>query len=97
MSIPALVQQDKTTQDDPIANRSSTVSFEGLPPARVGDKTVHGETITGPGFPNISIEGKPLSAIGDMTTAVVRKPYTTIFWGPGPLVGGAKTITAGKS
>lgn len=93
---PALVTKDKTTQDDPIADRESTVSFEGLAPARVGDKTMHGETINGPGCPNITIEGKPLAVIGDMTTAVVRKPYTVIFWGPGPLVGGASTITAGK-
>jgi uncharacterized Zn-binding protein involved in type VI secretion len=94
--IPALVVQDKTVQDDPIADRSSTVSFEGKPPARVGDKTQHGETINGPGCPNITVEGKALSVIGDMTTAVIRKPYTRIFWGPGPLQGGAKTITAGK-
>lgn len=93
--IPALVEQDKTVQDDPIAGWASTVSFEGRAPARVGDKTVHGEELIGPGCPNISIEGKPLSIIGDMTTANIRKPYTTIFWGPGPLQGGAATITAG--
>jgi uncharacterized Zn-binding protein involved in type VI secretion len=96
MAIPALVQHDKTVQDDPIAGRASTVSFEGLAPARVGDKTLHGETITGPGFPNISIEGKPLAAIGDMTTATIKKNKSQ-FWGPGPLVGGPATITAGKS
>jgi uncharacterized Zn-binding protein involved in type VI secretion len=95
MPIPALVEQDKTAQGDPIAGRSSTVSFEGKAPARVGDKTQHGETITGPGFPNISIEGKPLAAIGDLTTATVKKNKSQ-FWGPGPLVGGASTVTAGK-
>jgi len=94
--VPALVVQDKTVQDDPIAGRSSTVSFEGKAPARVGDKTQHGETINGPGCPNITIEGKPLSVIGDMTTATIRKPNTRIFWGPGPLQGGATTITANK-
>lgn len=95
MAIPALVEQDKTVQGDPIAGRGSTVSFEGKAPARVGDKTQHGETITGPGFPTISIEGKPLAAIGDLTTATIPKTLVQ-FWGPGPLVGGASTVTAGK-
>jgi len=95
MAIPALVEHDQTAQGDPVAGRASTVSFEGRAPARVGDKTQHGETITGAGFPNISIEGKPLAAIGDLTTASVRKNRRE-FWGPGPLVGGASTITAGK-
>ena len=93
--IPALVEQDKTVQDDPIAGRSSTVSFEGKAPARVGDKTQHGETINGPGCPNITVEGKALSVIGDMTTATIKKNRSQ-YWGPGPLQGGAKTITAGK-
>jgi uncharacterized Zn-binding protein involved in type VI secretion len=95
MAVPALVTHDSTAQGDPVAGRSSTVSFEGFAPARVGDKTQHGETITGSGFPNISIEGKPLSAIGDMTTASVRKNRSQ-YWGPGPLIGGTRTITAGK-
>lgn len=93
--VPALVEQDKTVQDDPIAGRASTVSFEGRAPARVGDKTVHGEELIGPGCPNISIEGKPLSVIGDMTTATIKKNRRE-YWGPGPLQGGAATITAGK-
>lgn len=96
MAIPALVTQDKTTQGDPISGPpSSTVSFEGKSPARVGDKTEHGETITGPGISTISIEGRPLSVIGDMTTASVKKNKRE-YWGPGPLVGGASTITAGQ-
>ena len=92
---PTLVTKDKTNQSDPIADRASTVSFEGLAPARVGDKTQHGETINGPGCPNITVEGKVLAVIGDMTTASIKKNQRE-FWGPGPLVGGASTITAGK-
>lgn len=95
MAIPALVEQDKTVQGDPIAGRSSTVSFEGKPPARVGDKTQHGETINGPGSSTVFVEGKPLALIGDITTATVKKNLVQ-FWGPGPLTGGASTITSGK-
>jgi uncharacterized Zn-binding protein involved in type VI secretion len=95
MAIPALDERDKTVQGDPIAGRSSTVSFEGKPPARVGDKTQHGETINGPGSSTVFVEGKPLALIGDITTATVKKNRSQ-FWGPGPLTGGASTITAGK-
>lgn len=97
MAIPALVNQDLTTQGDIISGPpSSTVSFGGKSPARVGDKTQHGETIIGPGIPNVSIEGRPLSVIGDLTTASVRKNRIQ-YWGPGPLVGpGASDISVGN-
>lgn len=95
MAIPALTEVDKTVQGDPIAGRSSTVSFEGHAPARVGDKTQHGETINGPGSSTVSIEGKPLALIGDITTASIKKNKSQ-YWGPGPLTGGASTITSGK-
>ena len=93
MAVPALVVHDKTQQGDPIADRSSTVSFEGFAPARVGDKTEHGETITGPGSGTVTVEGKVLALIGDNTTATVKKNKRE-YWGPGPLVGGASSITS---
>ena len=94
MAVPALVNQDKTQQGDPISGPpSSTVTFEGKSPARVGDKTQHGETITGPGSSTVTVEGKPLALIGDKTTASVKKNRSE-YWGPGPLVGGASTVTS---
>ena len=36
------------------------------PAARVGDVTVHGGTITGPGVPNVLIGGQPAAVMGDM-------------------------------
>lgn len=96
MAIPALLNQDKTTQGDLLVGPPpSTVTFGGLHPARVGDKTEHGETIVGPGIPTITIEGKPISIIGDMTTASIKKNKSE-YWGPGPIVGGgAPNITVG--
>ena len=94
MSIPALVDTSKTQQGDPVSGPpSTTVSFEGKSPARVGDKTQHGETVTGPGSATVFIEGRALAFVGDATTASVKKNKTQ-FWGPGPLVDGAGTITA---
>jgi uncharacterized Zn-binding protein involved in type VI secretion len=41
------------------------VSF---PAARVGDMTVTGDPITGPGVPNVLIGGMPASVVGDMVS-----------------------------
>ncbi len=95
MAIPALVDQDKTQQGDPIVGPPPQVSFCGKPPARVGDKTQHGETVTGPGATRVTIEGKVLAVIGDATTASIKKNRRE-YWGPGPITGaGAPTITVG--
>jgi uncharacterized Zn-binding protein involved in type VI secretion len=34
--------------------------------ARMGDVTIHGGTIVGPGVPNVLIGGKPAAVVGDM-------------------------------
>lgn len=36
--------------------------------ARVGDLTVHGGTVAGPGAPNVLIGGQPAAVAGDMHT-----------------------------
>lgn len=52
-----------------------------FPAARVGDTTVHGGVITGPGVPTVIIGGLPAAVVGDMHTC----PQ---FDGPKPHVGG---------
>lgn len=38
----------------------------GFPAARLGDTTVTGDAITGPGVPTVLIGGQPASVMGDM-------------------------------
>ncbi len=37
-----------------------------FPAARLGDMTATGDAITGPGVPNVLIEGVPASVVGDL-------------------------------
>lgn len=39
-----------------------------FPAARLGDLTATGDAITGPGVPNVLIEGVPASVMGDMVS-----------------------------
>jgi uncharacterized Zn-binding protein involved in type VI secretion len=39
-----------------------------FPAARMGDITVTGDAITGPGAPNVLIGGQPASVMGDMVS-----------------------------
>ena len=39
-----------------------------FPAARIGDLTATGDTIVGPGMPNVLIGGLPASVVGDMVT-----------------------------
>jgi len=39
-----------------------------FPAARLGDLTATGDVITGPGVPNVIIEGVPASVAGDMVS-----------------------------
>lgn len=41
------------------------------PAARVGDSTVHGGTVTGPGVATVLIGGMPASVVGDMHACVI--------------------------
>ena len=51
------------------------------PAARVGDMTIHGGVITGPGVPTVLIGNMPAATLGDMQTC-------PMFNGPQPHVGG---------
>ena len=42
-----------------------------FPAARMGDTTVTGDAITGPGVPNVLIGGQPASVMGDMVSGGV--------------------------
>ncbi len=63
----------------------------GLPAARVGDMTVHGGVITGPGAPTVLIGGLPAARVGDMQVCPlvdVLKPHVG-----GPIIGpGSPTV-----
>ena len=52
------------------------------PAARVGDLTMHGGSITGPGCPTVLIGNMPAATAGDMHVC-------PMFNGPQPHVGGA--------
>lgn len=43
----------------------------GFPAARVGDMTATGDSITGPGVPNVMIMGMPACVLGDMVSGGV--------------------------
>jgi uncharacterized Zn-binding protein involved in type VI secretion len=63
------------------------------PAARVGDLTVHGGVITGPGCPNVLIGGLPAACVGDMQACPVvdvLKPH-----GGGPITKGSATVLIG--
>ncbi|MDT9694963.1 PAAR domain-containing protein [Streptomyces sp. P17] len=42
--------------------------------ARVGDTTVHGGTVVGPGVPTVLVGGTPAAVLGDMHVCVIPSP-----------------------
>ena len=42
--------------------------------ARVGDTTVHGGTVVGPGVATVLIAGMPAAVVGDMHACVIPSP-----------------------
>lgn len=50
----------------------------GMPAARVGDMTVTGDAITGPGVPTVLIGGMPASVIGDLVAGSVCTGAVTV-------------------
>ena len=42
--------------------------------ARVGDTTVHGGTVVGPGVATVLIAGQPAAVLGDMHACVIPSP-----------------------
>ncbi len=58
-----------------------------FPAARVGDTTVTGDTITGPGVPTVLIGGMPASVMGDLVAGNVCTGAVTMG-SPTVLIGG---------
>ena len=42
--------------------------------ARVGDQSIHGGTVVGPGVPTVVIGGMPAAVVGDMHACVIPSP-----------------------
>jgi uncharacterized Zn-binding protein involved in type VI secretion len=60
--------------------------------ARVGDPTAHPGVITGPGVPNVLIEGKPAAVVGDIHTCSFPPPAVHP---PTPFPMGSLTVLIG--
>jgi len=58
-----------------------------FPAARLTDLTATGDTITGPGVPNVLIEGLPASVIGDLVNGAACVG-SIIMGSPTVLIGG---------
>lgn len=62
------------------------------PAARVGDTTVHGGTIVGPGEPTVLIGGLPAAVLGDTHVCPIPPPaHVTVT----PFVVGSATVLIG--
>ena len=59
----------------------------GFSAARVGDMTVTGDTITGPGVPSVLIMGLPAAVVGDMVSGNACMGSITLG-SPSVLIGG---------
>lgn len=58
-----------------------------FPAARVGDMTVTGDAITGPGVPNVLIGGLPAAVVGDLVSGNACTGAITVG-SPTVLIGG---------
>ena len=65
------------------------------PAARVGDMTVHGGVIVGPGVPNVLIGGMPASVVGDMHTCPLVTGIVPHVGGPVLPANAALTVLIG--
>jgi uncharacterized Zn-binding protein involved in type VI secretion len=66
------------------------------PAARVGDMTVHGGVITGPGVPTVLIGGMPAATVGDMHTCPMVSGTVPHVGGPILPPGSATVLIGGK-
>jgi len=58
--------------------------------ARVGDTTVHGGTVVGPGVATVMIAGMPAAVMGDMHACVI--PPSTGHIPSSPFLAGSATV-----
>ncbi len=69
-----------------------------FPAARVGDMTVTGDAITGPGVPNVLIGGLPAAVVGDLVsgnacTGAVTEGSPTVLIGGRPAARTTSQVT----
>lgn len=69
-----------------------------LPAARLGDLTLTGDAITGPGIPNVLIQGRPASVMGDTVsgaacTGAISMGSPTVLIGGRPAARVTSTVT----
>ena len=64
-----------------------------MPPAvRVGDTTVHGGVVTGPGVATVLVAGMPAAVLGDMhSCAITPPPHVPVT----PFLLGSSTVLIG--
>lgn len=60
--------------------------------ARVGDSTVHGGTVVGPGVATVLIGGMPAAVLGDMHACVIPPPSHIPA---SPFIAGSATVMIG--
>ncbi|MEE8526283.1 MAG: PAAR domain-containing protein [Thermoanaerobaculia bacterium] len=70
------------------------------PAARVGDPSVHGGVVTGPGIPTVLVGGMPAAVMGDVHTCAIPPPAhvpVTPFTAGSPtvLIGGRPALRVG--
>lgn len=63
------------------------------PAARLGDITVHGGTVTGPGVATVMIASQPAAVLGDMHACVI--PPNTGHLPVSPFLAGSATVMIG--
>lgn len=61
--------------------------------ARLGDTTVHGGTVTGPGVATVMIASQPAAVLGDMHACVI--PPNTGHLPVSPFLAGSSTVMIG--
>ena len=65
-----------------------------MPPAvRVGDPTVHGGVVTGPGVATVLLGGMPAAVLGDMHTCPIPPPAPHVT--ATPFVAGSASVLVG--
>jgi uncharacterized Zn-binding protein involved in type VI secretion len=69
-----------------------------FPAARVGDLTVTGDAITGPGVPNVLIMGQPAAVVGDLVsgnacTGAITMGSVTVLIGGRPAARTTSQVT----
>jgi len=62
------------------------------PAARVGDTTVHGGAVTGPGVATVLIGGMPAAVLGDLHTCAIPPPSHVPVT---PFTAGSATVLVG--